>query len=226
MTCPQNSGFPTRRRASQKDAAALLAALAAFEGECACKPSLIVACAVNGVSGCRERRQNNSCACRERWLPSCLQTNVHGCAVWREGKPCQCPRLWLPRCLVVGCAERRRGKRCDCPRAPVELCPHLRAKIARYGKLTPAEANRIAAALSRLQLGLLTHLYEEPPSPSCGATTSSREAAVALMSLRQVWGLQLRHPDDRRTGHNVLSILKGQADGLKRLFGARRAVAA
>lgn len=201
--------------------------LEAFDISCSCKLTLIVSCAVGGVSGCRERSRVGTCDCRPRYLPACILDTAGGigCSVWREGKSCRCQRLHMPRCLAIGCEKRRRGKRCDCPRTPTELCPHVVAKLAEYAKLTPRDAERIADAWAERLWTLLPEEYADKPTAHSGCSVQTREDAINLMALRQAWGLSLRHPSDRilLNDDKDTEKLRRQASGLKLLFSCAEA---
>lgn len=224
--------MPRRRpsspsRPASRPSAAIVAALQKLEITCACKPSLIVSCAVGTPQGCRIRRREGNCGCRPRWLPSCLWDDPpYGCAVCREGKTCNCDLEYMPRCLAAGCDRRRRGKRCECPRTPLEICPHVQAKLVEYADLTPQQADRIADRWSDMLWVLfpgkeLDDGYADRPLAGEGVTIRAGSPAANLMAQRVSMGLSPWHPEDRRMA--PVDAMRRQAAGLRRLCGLRPA---
>lgn len=221
---PAESPMTRRRPEPSAPSPRLLAALKALDIDCDCKPSLIVSCAVGAVSGCRERRHERTCGCKPRYLPTCILDTPDGagCPLWKEGKTCACSRRYMPRCLAVGCDQRRKGKRCECPRTPLELCPHVAAKIQEFAALGFDEAARMADVWAEQLWLLLPQEYADRPLAAAGCTTRTQEAAVNLMAFRQALGLSPFHPEDERTldGEERCGKLQRQAAGLRRLLGA------
>lgn len=208
----------------------VLRALEEFDISCDCRVPLLVSCALDQQSGCRERRAyrdnhngHESCGCKPRWLPVCIldTDDGHGCPVWREGKSCDCRRMYMPRCLATGCNQRQKGKRCGCARAPSRLCPHVQEKIARFKNLTVKKAAELANTWSEQLWSLCSDEYADRLQAYSGRVTPTRDDAVNLMACRQRWGLSLWHPDDVRGLDSGLSRrLHQQAAGLKLLVSA------
>ena len=211
------SPMPRRSPFHERPSERILKALAKLDISCSCKASLIVSCAVGGLSGCWDRRQRGQCACKIRELPTCIRTAAtpHGCAAWREGKTCSCPREAMACCLVVGCPDRQEGRRCECPRTPTEMCRHVRQKLTKHAKLTPQKANRLADAWAEQLWSLLPEAYADRPLADQGQKTRQGESAVGIMVIREMLGLSLWHPDDER-GEDSRKRLRRQAAAFNR----------